>query len=315
MTVTERRGYEDDSSGAVAAGALPNLIGIGAHQCGTSALHYYLDLHPQIQMSSPKELNFFVDPDDFDPGPYEAELRLLGMRGQRRWRKGSEWYASHFSPEAPVRGESSPVYSVPWHPRVPERMASLVPDAKLIFIVREPLERAISNWMRLRALRWERRPLEVALGAPMSLYVARGSYWTRLRPTLDWFPRERIHVLRHEDLLHRRRETLSEVFAFLGVDASFWDPRMERLRNTTATKGTRFRFATRLQFSRLFRPLYRLGPEAKWWIERQIHAGNSRAVERPQVSADLRRRILTELEPEIAGLEEFTGWDLEEWRA
>ena len=307
--MAERRSPADSS------GALPNLIGIGAHQCGTSALHYYLDLHPEIQMSSPKELNFFTSPDDFNPGPYEHELRRLGMRVWDRWQRGSEWYASHFSSEAPVRGESSPIYSLPWYPRAAERMASLLPDARLLFIVRDPLERAISNWMRLRALQPEKRPLEVALAAPTNVYVARSRYWTRLRPFLDWFPRERIHLIRHEDLLHRRRETLSEVFAFLGVDASFWSPRMERLRNTTATKGARFRLATRLQFSRIFRPLYQLGPEAKWWIERHIHTGESRSVQRPQVSVDLRRRLLTEFEPEIAALEELTGWDLAEWRA
>ncbi|MGH2957531.1 MAG: sulfotransferase family protein [Solirubrobacterales bacterium] len=305
---------EGGRSGSSPVGALPNLIGIGAHQCGSSSLHYYLDLHPEIQMSSPKELNFFTSPDDFNPGRYEEELELLGIRVWDRWRRGSEWYASHFSPEAPVRGESSPAYSLPWYPHAVERMASLLPDARLIYVVREPLERAVSNWMRLRALRVERRPLEVALGAPNNLYIARSRYWTRLRSFLDWFPRERIHLIRHEELLLRRREILSEVFAFLGVDASFWDPRMERLRNTTATKGARFRIATRLQFSRVFSPLYRLGPEAKWWIERHIHTGGSRAVERPRVSADLRRRILTEFEPEIAGLEELTGWDLSEWR-
>jgi hypothetical protein len=90
---------------------------------------------------------------------------------------------------------------------------------------------------------------------------------------------------------------------------------MERLRNTMPTKGARLRIATRLQFSPVFAPLYRLGPEAKWWIERRIRADGSRGLERPRVSADLRRRILIELEPEIAGIEQLTGWDLAEWRA
>lgn len=78
MTVTERGEQERGPLGPGAVGALPNLIGIGAHQCGTSSLHYYLDLHPEIQMSAPKELNFFTRRDEFDPGPYEHELRLRG---------------------------------------------------------------------------------------------------------------------------------------------------------------------------------------------------------------------------------------------
>ena len=68
-------------------GLAPNLIVIGGLKCGTTSLHHYLNLHPQIAMSRPKELNFFV-----------AELN---------WELGSEWYASHFERDAEIRGETS----------------------------------------------------------------------------------------------------------------------------------------------------------------------------------------------------------------
>src|SRR6059058_6332030 len=78
--------------GALAGrGALPNLIVIGAQKCGTSGLHYYLSLHPEVSMSRPKELNFFIV--------------------ERNWPRGTEWYAAHFEPRAIVRGESSPNYT------------------------------------------------------------------------------------------------------------------------------------------------------------------------------------------------------------
>src|SRR5690606_18287453 len=98
------------------AGALPNLIVIGAQKCGTSGLHYHLSLHPQVSMSKPKELNFFI--------------------AERNWPRGEAWYRRQFDPRAKVRGESSPNYTAyPQHTGVPERMHSLVPDAKLIYIV------------------------------------------------------------------------------------------------------------------------------------------------------------------------------------
>src|ERR687898_136777 len=79
------------TSGGEAVGALPNLVVLGAQKCGTSGLHFYLDLHPEIAMSMPKELNFFIE--------------------ERGWPRGTDWYMQHFDPDAPIRGESSPNYT------------------------------------------------------------------------------------------------------------------------------------------------------------------------------------------------------------
>lgn len=97
------------------AGSLPNLIVIGAHKGGTTSLHHYLRQHPQIFMSSLKELDFFVD--------------------EFNWPKGIDWYRKQFSSVAPIRGESSPSYThFPKLKGVPERIHHLIPDAKLICI-------------------------------------------------------------------------------------------------------------------------------------------------------------------------------------
>src|SRR5215210_8106558 len=97
-----------------ATGALPNLIVIGGLKCGTTSLHHYLNLHPEVAMSRPKELNFFV-----------SELN---------WPLGSDWYAGHFDPNAPVRGESSPHYTNrPRFSGVAERMRELLGQPRLIY--------------------------------------------------------------------------------------------------------------------------------------------------------------------------------------
>jgi len=105
---------------------LPNLLVIGAAKCGTTALHRYLGLHPDIFMSKSKELGFFCSSENWD-----ERLR---------------WYESQFG-AARVRGESSPSYTnCPRNKGVPERMASLVPDARLIYLVRDPVDRVISQY-------------------------------------------------------------------------------------------------------------------------------------------------------------------------
>ena len=106
---------------------LPNLIVIGGAKCGTTSLHHYLGLHPDIYMSHPKELEFFIE----DSG----------------WRRGVPWYETKFpSDKEAIRGEATPIYTrYPVYPGVPARMHSVIPDAKLIYIVRDPMERMMSQ--------------------------------------------------------------------------------------------------------------------------------------------------------------------------
>ncbi len=129
---------------------LPNLIIIGAQKCGTSGLHYYLGLHPEVSMSTPKELNYFI--------------------AERNWGRGPEWYARHFDPTARCRGESSPNYTAfPQHMGVPERMAGVIPDAKLIYIVRDPLDRIAAHYVHNFAKRREKGDLRDDAAAPEHL--------------------------------------------------------------------------------------------------------------------------------------------------
>ena len=295
-------------------GALPNLIVIGAAQCGTSALHYYLDLHPEIHMSNPKELNFFVTDLDLPRAPFAPlpPLRLPHWPVSS-WPRGVDWYASQFPASARIRGESSVSYTLPWCPAIAERMASVVPEAKLILLVRDPVERLVSQYLNYRALRHERRPLAEAVSGSANAYVARSRYAANLRPFLERFPRSRIHLDRQEALLGRRRETMRRIFAFLEVDEGFWSPSMERLRNTSRRKGRAYRLAERLERRPIVAPLYRLRPEAKWRIERLV-ARDRRAAARPVVEPALRRRLVEELESDIVELEQLTGWDLSAWR-
>lgn len=204
---------EPSLESAPPGGALPNLVVIGAMKCGTTALHRYLDHHPDIAMSEPKELNFFFGPaDGHQPGGW-----TIG-----NWQRGLPWYERHFRSEAPVRGESSPGYTSPSHPETAERMAAVIPSARLLYLVRDPVARAVSQYRHHRADGTEHRPLQEALLDPRSQYVSRGCYHDRLRPFLTHFPREQLAIVPQEALLTARRATLRSLFRFLGVDEEFW---------------------------------------------------------------------------------------------
>jgi hypothetical protein len=290
-------------------GALPNLIVIGAMKCGTSSLHYYLDLHPAISMSSAKELNFFLDAEPVPPpgcGPRDLELLAERSSGSR----GSDWYSSRFDAGAAVRGESSVAYSFPWYPGVAERMADLVPDARIVYCVRHPIERVASHLAQFRAR--DRRPEAEALVTPGNPYLEATRYASALQPFLDRFGRERLLLVRHEELLGRRRETMARVFRFLGVE-EFWAPEMERERNPSGGKGPAYRIAERARSWNVGSAIASRVPRSARAAVEQRLARSGRA-ESPSIEPDLARRILDDLEPEIARLEELSGWDLASWR-
>src|SRR3954470_10329564 len=122
------------------SGALPTVIAIGAMKCGTTALHRYLDAHPQISMATVKEVNFFIGATTAPDGDEDT----WWQHGQ--WHRGVAWYAGLFDETAPVRGETSPGYTSPASTEAAGRMAAVVPDARLVYLVRHPLDRAVSQY-------------------------------------------------------------------------------------------------------------------------------------------------------------------------
>lgn len=197
--------------------ALPDVVVIGAMKCGTSALHRYLDDHPSIAMARAKEVNFFFGPAARTPRDWQAG----------NWHRGLAWYVSQFDPSAPVRGEASPGYTAPGRPDVAHRMAAVVPNAKLVYLVRDPLVRAVSQYRHHRRDGSEHRTLTDALLDPQSQYVARSRYFERLEPFLAHYPSDRVAVVATEDLLLRRRATLHRLYSFLGVDPAHWSPTLD----------------------------------------------------------------------------------------
>lgn len=203
-------------------GALPTFVVIGAMKCGTSALHRCLGAHPQVQISDPKELNFFFgSPAGADGGASASSWH----RGQ--WHRGMGWYAGQFDPGVPVRGESSPGYTSPDHPEVAARMASVVPDVRLVCLVRDPVERALSQYAHHRREGAERRPVGQALLDPDSQYVTRSRYADRLEPFLERFPATALLVVVQERLLADRRGQIRAVLGHVDADPGWESPALD----------------------------------------------------------------------------------------
>lgn len=275
-------------------GALPNLIIIGGMKCGTTSLHYYLGLHPQIAMSAQKELNFFA------------------KRGN--WHKGAGWYRSWFTEEARIRGEASPRYtSYPKSRGVPERMHAVVPEAKLIYLVRDPVERLLSHYVHNVSENFEDRPLREALHDPSRGYLDRSRYFMQIEQYLPFYPETRLLIVGQEDLRHDQQKTLRRIFDFLGVDSSFHDVRLNRKLHRSRRKRRKTKAGQRLAKTWPMRLLARLPGRLRWLIEAPIYWPLSRPVERPEPAAPLRREIEHCLQDDVRQLRAFTGETFEAW--
>jgi hypothetical protein len=210
--------------------ALPDFVIIGAQKAGTTSLIRYLREHPDVVL---------------EPGVGEVHFF------DNHWDKGELFYRSHFPREATLRrhrdrtgrvtvtGEKTPYYL--FHPLVPERSAKTIPDAKLIALLREPIARAASHHKMnynagdetlslAEAIEVEPDRIDGALqqivagtapagGGPANLYsyVARGRYAEQLDRWMQYYPRERLLVLRSEDLLTDPEPTYAKVLDFLSL--------------------------------------------------------------------------------------------------
>jgi hypothetical protein len=197
---------------------LPTFFVIGATKAGTTSLSNYLSSHPEIHMSPIKEPDFFVE-----PGDGFATLRDRIPRIDK--------YEALFSTSLAVRGEASTSYShYPARGAVPERISLRIPDAKIIYLVRDPIDRLVSHYRHQVALDGERRPLEIAvadLTDPFNVFVCASRYGTQLQRYLRVFPPEHILVIDQADLRENREETLAEIFEFLAVDKCHKSPVFE----------------------------------------------------------------------------------------
>jgi Sulfotransferase domain len=273
-------------------GALPNLVVIGAQKCGTTSLHYYLGRHPEISMSGSKELDFFVS--------------------WGAWAKGLDWYAAQFDATAPVRGESSPSYTdYPRNDGVAARMHSVLPEARLVYLVRDPIERIVSHYLHDYSAGRLEQPIEEVLGGPQGeRYTTRSRYFLQLEQYLAYFPLERILVVAQEELLADRAPTVRRVFEFLEVDASFEDPRFERLMHPTSHRRRKTRLLSSLE-----RIAWHAGipKSVTFQAQRFLPYPFARRLERPQPDGSLRESLIRELEDDVNRLREATGQEFQHW--
>ena len=229
--------------------------------------------------------------------------------------EGLARYASLFDRPAAVRGESSAVYSqFPSWPAIPERISERAPDARFVYVVRDPIERALAHYRQHVRDFKEGRGIAEALAdleEPNSTYVAPSRYATQLRRYLGLFDVDRILVVDQRALRDDRRQALERIFAFLDVDPSFDSAHFDARLNTADHLRRPTRVGAALRRAGVVQRARRLPVPDR--VRGRLRAAVSRPIEAPEVPADLRARLAGALAEEVAWLGRFTGMRFDHW--
>jgi hypothetical protein len=194
----------------------PSFIVIGAARSGTTSLFQYLDAHPDIYLSPVKELNFFSN--------------------EKYWNKGFKWYESNFSGAEDsilAVGEASPSYTkAPFTEDVPKRIFNYCPKVKLIYIVRNPIERFISHYLHRLHRGYDSRDFESTLkNLDQESFAYQGRYHYQIDKYLKYFDRNQILIIPFESIKSQRILTIKKIYQFLEVNSEFKVEQLEKIHN------------------------------------------------------------------------------------
>lgn len=297
---------------------LPNFLIIGAAKAGTTALHEALVQHPQVCMSLIKEPNFFaLAGSDLNYHAGSVQAAYL-----RHCVTTFSEYQQRFQPTATQTaiGDVSPMYL--YDPAAVSRIRDLIPAVKLIAILRDPIDRAYSNF--LHHIRDDLEPCTDFLAAvaqePDRManqwwwgfhYIRAGLYQEQLQRYFNCFNPEQIRIYLYEDLVQSQRDrTLQDLFGFLEIDASF-QPDLSIRHNATGVPQNRKLHNFLSQTHPLKQVLKPLLP-AKLRQQLTSHVKHKNLV-KPALSPEIRQQLLPLFRADILKLQALIQRDLSAW--
>lgn len=265
---------------------LPNFLIAGAQKCGTTSMWSVLRGHAQVFMSDEKEINFFGS----------TKRHSLGM----------EWYRQHFAgvKNETAVGEATPTYLYKsWAPRA---IRDALPDVKLIFCLRNPIDRAYSQYWHDRRRLWCRVSFEEATRDVNSKYIVHGLYHRHLSRFYDRFPSERILVAVYETLLHTPERFYAELCRFIGVSENIDASLVRRRLNQSEVVAN---------------PVYRFflkHPEFTFLLPKRgrgvlMRLGPGRRFRYPEMREETRQRLYDLFAKENERLSELAGISMARW--
>lgn len=278
----------------------PAFIGIGAQKCATTWLYDLLALHPSVSLSKIKEIHFF----------------------SQYFEYGFQWYLNHFEqPEDSVllHGEFSTTYFC--DRMAPERIKQTYPDAKLVLMLRDPVQRLISNHKHeIRIGHYTGPDFSIEAGIKNNpAYINQGRYATHLKRWLEYFELDQIHIVIFDDVKSQPAIVEKNLYQFLGVDLLKHQHLLSKsnssyvYRSEVIEKSRRASLAVVKKFQ--LESLYRTAVK-KSGLQSAYRKINRAPVEKiiPTMNSATQNMLGKVFTDEIRQLEDMTGLDLEGWK-
>jgi len=289
---------------------LPNFLVIGAYKSGTTSLHRYLAQHPQVFVPRVKEPSYFA----FAAAGQESNT-LVFRKSVKTLAEYEDLFkeASRF----PAVGEVSPEYMT--SPNAALTIKKYVPQARLIAILRNPVERAYSDFLMYRrdgiekildfATALEMQTEKALKGDPTGFYISTGFYGEQLARYYDIFPSTRIKVFLMEELQSDGPRTLSQVFEFLGVDPTFVPDNLT-IHNRSGV-ASNYLVNKLFQYRSLVAPLARrLVPDN---LRTRIRRKFEESLKKPPLQPEVRQLLKETYRADVRLLERLTGKSCHHW--
>lgn len=282
-----------NSPAAARVSTLPDFLCLGTYRAGTTWLHKVLESHPQICLPIEKELMFF----------------------SHQFEAGLDWYASCFAhrPEARIRGEICPTYLS--SREASARIYAALPNAKLIVILRRPVEQ-VQSLYKLWVVRGTAKADLLSTVQSEPEFLDNVQYYAHLARYLHYFSREQMLVLLYDDLEADPYAFLRTVYRFLGVDDYFPDVVAEQVNGgrkarLPVVEHVMVRIADFLKRQRLhgLKQLVK-----KSGLVDLIRGANIQAQPRAAVDSDLEQLVIKGTRTDVEQLEKFLGRNLDPWR-
>ena len=298
----------------VVAKTLPNFLILGAAKAGTTSLHHYLGQHPDVFVSAMKEPKYFALRDE--PLDFKGPSQFINQSSVNTF----EAYCALFQDVQDERaiGETSPLYL--YSEKAADGIRETLPHAKLIVILRNPVDRAFSSYTHLLREGFETLTFEASLEAesdrirdrwaPLWYYTQKGFYGQQLQRYYERFPQPQIKVFLFEELCADPMAVVQDIFRYIGVDPSFQPDLAKKNVSGVPKNAALQRMLTRDN------PLKSVG---KMLLPKQFRKKLSSQIQRqnlaakPVLKVETRHRLLNSYRDDILLLQGLIDRDLSGW--
>ena len=288
-----------------------DFIGIGAPRSGTTWIDGCLREHPQIDMTHVKELSFF-----------NKKKGIYGYEPEWRYKKGIKWYKKQFPNSSKIKGDFTVFYL--YDKQTPKLIYKHFPNTKIIVCLRNPIDRAYSNyWLhKTNFMSLEKQKTFEKAIIKQKEYLERGSYYKYLKRYYDVFPAKNIYVIFYNDILNKPEKVIRGLYKFLNVDSDFKPELLHRKINAPKISkigavnkvliGT-IKSLRNTPISNIIRFLEQRGIYTR--VANKYINKTTLDYKYPKIKLETRKKLIKYFERDTKKLEKLLGVQLKHWRS